>query len=82
MLNQPMPLPNWLPPGGLSENAAETLLIRVKWNYFNVYKFWKFTDYGQYNVFPFCYLGFTSGPINDLLRRKEWKRQKSDGFVR
>jgi len=29
MLNQPMPLPNWLPPGGLSENAAETLLIRV-----------------------------------------------------
>lgn len=29
MLNQPMPLPNWLPPGGLSENAAETLLVRV-----------------------------------------------------
>jgi len=29
VLNQPMPLPNWLPPGGLSENAAETLLIRI-----------------------------------------------------
>lgn len=28
-LNQPMPLPNWLPPGGLSPSAAETQLNRI-----------------------------------------------------